>query len=98
MKNPDGCPTCLHIWESRKVDPRGQLKTVNVELAAEDARRLLLTLKALDGTGATAQRVWVPEIKRFVTVNVPDSINNQKWAIELRTFRTVLMHALKEVM
>lgn len=42
--HPDGCPTCLGLWESAKFDTKKHLKTVNIELSQNEARTLVLAL------------------------------------------------------
>jgi len=50
-KYPDGCPTCLGIWENAKTDPKRLAKTVTIELDHDEARAMALSLDALLSRG-----------------------------------------------
>ena len=43
VNNPDGCPTCLGIWEHAKADPKGLAAVI--EVPVEEARVMIHTLE-----------------------------------------------------
>ena len=47
VRYPDGCPSCWGIWDAAKVDLKRRLRTVNVEMSIEDARRAVIALDTL---------------------------------------------------
>ncbi len=44
---PNGCSTCLNIWEEQKNYVKNTLSTLNIELTDNEARKLLRALKSV---------------------------------------------------
>jgi len=65
VKYPDGCPTCIGLWESAKTDPKRLVKTVNIELTPEETRRTLISLDALLSHGGRAAADNGPLLRRL---------------------------------